>query len=154
MRKQIIRALVLMLCCVMLVGGMTSCRLHKVAFDAESNQYVDGRTDIRYTDAPGCYEPVAIGKEYAKIYYNRKASVTLHEVGGMSSEQMASDHFTVAVYDQFTQAVRFAHADRFSVRAEKRFLATVSYALLFALLFGSSYGCGFGLGKYRRGNDV
>lgn len=98
MRKQIIRALALMLCCVMLVGGMTSCRLHKVAFDAEGNQYVDGRTDIRYTDAPGCYEPVAIGKEYAKIYYNRKASVTLHEVGGMDPAQWLCEEGKTVFY--------------------------------------------------------
>ena len=83
MKKNLIRAAALLLSTLMLTASLTSCRLHKVSFDAENNQYVDGSTSIRYTDAPGCYEPVAIGKEYAKIYYNRKATVTLHEMGNM-----------------------------------------------------------------------
>ena len=73
----------LALACVMLVGSLTACRLHKVAYDKEDNVYVDGRTDVRYIDAPGCYEPVAIGKEYAKMTYNGKTAVVFHEVGNM-----------------------------------------------------------------------
>ena len=83
MKKNLIRAAALLLSALMLTASLSSCRLHKVSFDAENNQYVDGRTSIRYTDAPGCYEPVAIGKEYAKIYYNRNATVVLYEVGNM-----------------------------------------------------------------------
>lgn len=81
MKRTVIRSLSLLLACLMLVGGLTSCRLHKVNYDSQG--YVDNRTAIRYIDAPGCYEPVAIGKEYAKLMYNRKATVIFHEIGGM-----------------------------------------------------------------------
>ena len=83
MKKQIIRVLALALAGVMLIGSLTSCRLHKVAYDSKSNAYIDHRTDIKYIDAPGCYEPVAIGKEYARMTYNGKTAVVFHEVGGM-----------------------------------------------------------------------
>lgn len=83
MKKQIIRVLTLALACVMLVGSLTACRLHKVAYDKEDNVYADSRTGIRYIDAPGCYEPVAIGKEYARMTYNGKTAVVFHEVGNM-----------------------------------------------------------------------
>ena len=98
MKKNLIRIAALLLSALMLTSSLSSCRLHKVSFDAEHNQYVDGRTSIRYTDAPGCYEPVAIGKEYAKIYYNRKASVTLHEMGDMDPAQWLCEEGKTVFY--------------------------------------------------------
>ena len=83
MKKQIIRVLALALAGVMLIGSLTACRLHKVSYDKEDNVYADGRTGIRYIDAPGCYEPVAIGKEYARMTYTGKTAVVFHEVGAM-----------------------------------------------------------------------
>ncbi len=83
MKKHVSRAMALALACVMLVGSLTACRLHKVAYDTEDHVYADARTGIRYIDAPGCYEPVAIGDEYAKMTYNGKTAVVFHEVGGM-----------------------------------------------------------------------
>ena len=83
MKKCVVRVLALVFTCVMLVGSLSACRLHKVQFDKDLNLYTDGRTGIRYTDAPGCYEPVAIGKEYAKWSYNRKSGVIFYEIGNM-----------------------------------------------------------------------
>ena len=87
MKKNLIRTAALLMSVLMLTASLSSCRLHKVSFDAQNNRYIDTRTSISYTDAPGCYEPVAIGKEYAKISYGRKATVTLHEVGNMDPAQ-------------------------------------------------------------------
>lgn len=83
MKKNILRAVALSLCGVMLAASLVSCRLHKVKFDSVNNRYTDGRTDISYIDAPGCYEPVAIGKEYAKLSFGGKSSLKLYEIGGM-----------------------------------------------------------------------
>lgn len=84
MKQFLIRSLAWLAALVLLTSAMTACsRLHKVSFDKDENLYTDGRTGIRYTDAPGCYEPIAIGKEYAKWSYNRKSGVTFYEVGGM-----------------------------------------------------------------------
>ncbi len=82
--KRSIRVLTAALAGVVLAIGMTACsRLHKVEFDKTSGGYVDGRTGITYFDAPGCYEPVAIGEEYAKLTYDGQGGVVLHEVGGL-----------------------------------------------------------------------
>lgn len=83
MKKHMIRLLAVVLCCGMLMGGLCSCMLHKVEYDKTENAYVDGRTGIAYHDAPGCYEPVAIGKEYAQLKYGRKTSVVFYEMGEM-----------------------------------------------------------------------
>lgn len=83
MKKNWIRAAALLLSAVMLTASLASCRLHKVKFDPENNRYTDSRTDISYLDAPGCYEPVAIGKEYAKLSFGGKSSLVLYEVGNM-----------------------------------------------------------------------
>lgn len=98
MKKKMIRAAALLMSALMLTASLASCRLHKVTFDAANNQYVDGRTDIRYTDAPGCYEPVAIGKEYAKISYGGKATVTLHEMGNMDPAQWLCEEGKTVFY--------------------------------------------------------
>ena len=98
MKKSVIRVLSLVLCCVMLVGGLTSCRLHKVAYDKEDHVYADSRTGIRYIDAPGCYEPVAIGKEYAKMTYNRKTAVVFHEMGNMDPAEWLCEEGKTVFY--------------------------------------------------------
>lgn len=83
MRKKSFRTAALMLALCLLTCSLASCRLHKMKHDAEKNLYVDARTDIGYTDAPGCYEPVAIGKEYARMTYNGKTAVVFHRIGDM-----------------------------------------------------------------------
>lgn len=83
MKKNTFRTATLMLALCLLTCSLSSCRLHKMAYDKDENLYTDARTDVSYTDAPGCYEPVSIGKEYAKWSYNRKSGVTFFEIGGM-----------------------------------------------------------------------
>ena len=98
MKKNLIRTAALLMSVLMLTASLSSCRLHKVSFDAQNNRYIDTRTSISYTDAPGCYEPVAIGKEYAKISYGRKATVTLHEVGNMDPAQWLCEEGKTVFY--------------------------------------------------------
>lgn len=98
MRTKAIRILTLTLACVMLIACLTSCRLHKVKYDRERNLYGDSRTGIYYADAPGCYEPVAIGKEYAKLTYGGKGGVVLHEVGGMDPAQWLCEEGKTVFY--------------------------------------------------------
>lgn len=82
--KKAIRILTAALAGVVLTVSLGACsRLHKVAFDKEAGGYVDSRTGIVYLDAPGCYEPVAIGEEYARLTYDGQGGVVFHEVGGL-----------------------------------------------------------------------
>lgn len=84
MKKTMIRALSLALACLTLAGSLVSCsRLHKMVYDKENYTYTDQKTGIVYTDAPACYEPVAIGMEYAKWKYDRNSGVIFYEIGGM-----------------------------------------------------------------------
>lgn len=64
-----------------LLGSCSS--LHKIEYDRENNVYTDTKTGIVYTDAPGCYEPVQIGDEYARWKVNKDASIVLHVIGDM-----------------------------------------------------------------------
>ncbi len=71
MKKYIISAFCILLC-VMLVGCSSN------TFELTDGKFVDKKTDIAYTDAPACYEPIEIGtKKYGEL-----DSLVLYEIVG------------------------------------------------------------------------
>lgn len=52
----------------LLLLSLCSCslRLNNLNYDKTANTFTDKSTGITYTDIPFCYEPVALGEEYAK----------------------------------------------------------------------------------------
>lgn len=83
MKNKLTRVLCTLLVGVLLTASLSSCRLHKLDYDKDENLYTDNRTGISYTDAPACYEPNYIGKEYARWRYNSKSSIVFYRLGEM-----------------------------------------------------------------------
>ena len=72
----------------------------------------------------------------------------LHQVGGMSSEDMPAYDSSVLVGNEFAQAVGLAHAHCLAVGPKERFFGCEGDASLLALLLGESHHTGFGTCKY------
>ncbi|MGI6167660.1 MAG: hypothetical protein ACOYIA_05965 [Eubacteriales bacterium] len=72
--------------CLMLVLALSSVSCGKglgvMDYDKATNLFTDRYTGISYTNAPSVYEPMALGKEYAR-WKNAGGQVVFYEIEGM-----------------------------------------------------------------------
>ena len=88
-------ALALILAALML----SSCTvgLDKLEYDKTTNEYINGKSGIKYTDAPSRYEAVAVGEMYAK-WKNSATTIVFHEMEGVDPEKWMTEPGKVLFY--------------------------------------------------------
>lgn len=90
----------LLFLCLLLSLCACTIGLHAMTYDRTDNCYVDGRTGMVYMDAPGCYEPVAVGAEYACWRVQKGAKIIFHEVDGMDPTRWLCEEGKTVFYAQ------------------------------------------------------
>ena len=71
--------------------------LDKLEYDRTTNEYTNGKTGIKYTDAPSRYEAVAVGEMYAK-WKNSATTIVFHEMEGVDPEKWMTEPGKVLFY--------------------------------------------------------
>ena len=83
--KTVKTIMVVLLLCVLLV----SCA--DARFASSGNVLVDNKTNIEYNVAPGCYEPVSLGKEVAKVDKGSYEKI-YYQIGELSINEWLTDN--------------------------------------------------------------
>ncbi len=92
MKKYIFSALCVVLC-VLTVGCSSD------SFEISDGRFVNKKTDIAYTDAPACYEPIEMStKKYGEI-----DSVILYEIVGADPEKWLCESTGTVFYAEGVQ---------------------------------------------------
>lgn len=94
--SRFIRAAALLLT---LVSILSSCTLFldTLVYDKTVNIFTDKKNGVKYTDAPSCYEPTALGKEYAK-WKSAGEDVIFYEVEGMDPHMWLTEEGKTVFY--------------------------------------------------------
>ena len=88
---------VLTLALAVLMLSSCTAGLDKLEYDKTTNEYINGKTGIKYTDAPSRYEAVTVGEMYAK-WKNPMTTVVFHEMEGVDPEKWMTEPGKVLFY--------------------------------------------------------
>ena len=92
MRKNVLGFLCLLLVCVIFLVGCSK----KNEFKLDGGKYADSKTKISYTDAPGCYAPVAMGDKIYGTFGDSK----FYQIVGADPEKWICEESGTVLYAQ------------------------------------------------------
>ena len=76
------------ICVLLMCVALVSCANKRLT--PSGDKLVDGKTDIEYNVAPMCYEPVSLGKEFARSD-RQDYEITYYQMGELSTDEWLCD---------------------------------------------------------------